>query len=260
MDIRSFHKFHTQSASMCVLIKIHIRGRSVQLYIWCTQFRGWTDGSPLDRVLEESLHFWEWRDNADVQSLQLVFTVWIPPESRRKRLGDKGKEKRKRRLDNSAIIISPTLYPVQVRTKQQKNSAQIRLVFLYSVWLLLTASFSSRTSIPVKQFCYVFNLPLSLEDLFIFHLSGYFFCPGTFILISKQSIRAVLCCPPVTFSALRSTDAAALCSPCLRWSQHRPPLSNTDPVQSLLFSEQTLLCHPTVFLWGKKSQHHQDIL
>lgn len=40
---------------------------------------------PFCRVLEESLHFWKWRDDADIQSFDLVFPIWVPPEENKKK-------------------------------------------------------------------------------------------------------------------------------------------------------------------------------
>lgn len=44
-----------------------------------------TDSLPLYCVLEESLHLWEGRDDANVQSLYLVLTLRIPPVREGKR-------------------------------------------------------------------------------------------------------------------------------------------------------------------------------
>lgn len=38
----------------------------------------WVVFSPLYRVLKETFHFWEWRDNSNVQGFDLVFAIWIP--------------------------------------------------------------------------------------------------------------------------------------------------------------------------------------
>lgn len=44
----------------------------------------WVVFSPLYRVLKEALHFWEWRDDSDVQGFDLVFVVWIAPGWKRR--------------------------------------------------------------------------------------------------------------------------------------------------------------------------------
>lgn len=58
--------------------------------------------SPFYSVLKKSLHFREWRDNSDVQSFNLVFAIWIPPES-----GEKKGEK-------YILTVSHNLIPVQI--------------------------------------------------------------------------------------------------------------------------------------------------
>lgn len=43
------------------------------------------DSSPFCCVLQKSLHFWEWRDNTNIQDFHLFFSIWISAESDRKR-------------------------------------------------------------------------------------------------------------------------------------------------------------------------------
>lgn len=73
--------------------------------------------SPFYRVLKESLHFWERRDNSDIQSFYLVFSIWILPES--------GREERKiNKFLFILIIISHLSNTCQEKSKQQSVLSQ----------------------------------------------------------------------------------------------------------------------------------------
>lgn len=55
--------------------------KNYELKCVCEQYAiGHIGFLPFYCVLKESLHFWEWRDDSNIQSFYLVFTVWIPPE------------------------------------------------------------------------------------------------------------------------------------------------------------------------------------
>lgn len=109
--------------------------------------------SPFYRVLKESLHFWERRDNSDIQSFYLVFSIWILPES--------GREERKiNKFLFILIIISHLSNTCQEKSKQQSVLSQDfselivfftsycdtpqcrRSIVMFVIWISLSSSLS----------------------------------------------------------------------------------------------------------------------
>lgn len=129
---------------------------------WNVSTNGMQYGSPFYCVLKESLHFWERRDNTDIQSFHPVFTIWAPPESDRRET-EKETEMDYKKNKDKYVKYRSRKFQTSVCLVQDLSLAAPELNFFFcclSLW---------RPAVQ-KWHHYVFNLSLP----FIFSLSGHF--------------------------------------------------------------------------------------